>query len=115
MMNQKSESFRSILILCCFILFIGYLFDVSGSYQVSLIVCGILVMCLGINILADPLHERWQNRLDKKKVGHSLSVEDFKHIYITSVGAKKKERHSLSVEDFKQVYIYSVGANLTPM
>ena len=79
----------SVLILCCLILFIGYLFDVFGSYQVSLIVCGIVVICLGVNILADPLHERWQNRLDKQKDGHLRSPED-KHVYVYNVGAKSR-------------------------
>ena len=117
MTNQDKENqivFRSVLILCCLIFFIGYLFDATGSYQASLIVCGIFIVCLGINILADPLHERWQNKLDKKKVCNSLRDEDFKHVYINSVGAKKKEQNSLREEDFKQVYIYSISSNLNP-
>ncbi|XP_072035954.1 monocarboxylate transporter 12-like [Amphiura filiformis] len=50
-------------LICIFIA--GYLYDLTGSYQYSLILCGIWTIITGAILLCDPFLIRWQSQLEK--------------------------------------------------
>ncbi|XP_072035525.1 monocarboxylate transporter 12-like [Amphiura filiformis] len=51
----------------------GYLYDLTGSYQYSLILCGICIIITGAILLCDPFLSRWQSRLEKHREECSIS------------------------------------------
>ncbi|XP_072035381.1 monocarboxylate transporter 12-like [Amphiura filiformis] len=45
----------------------GFLYDITGTYQYSFVLCGVLIIIDGIILLCDPFLTRWQARLERHR------------------------------------------------